>query len=129
MTEQVYCWEQLHTQNLAMISSYHLVMRALLREILVDAPIEVFNSNLVVLKHSTDGFSGRVQMLINERKEEFPHVGIETYSDLLVDCKFCGKHLGWKCPDNPNGYCECDYDCDNSYGPVCIHCGNPEERK
>lgn len=117
-------------QKLAMISSYHLVMRALLREILVDEPIEVLNNNLVVLENSTSGFSGRVQMLINDRKEEFPHVGIETYSDLIVDCKFCGKHLGWKCPDNPNGYCEYSQESDNPQDwETCIHCGNPEERK
>lgn len=37
---------------------------------------------------------------------------------------------GWECEDSPTGYCEYDYEQEDSWdAECCIHCHQPEERK
>jgi hypothetical protein len=130
MQEQVICYRQLHSQRKAAISLYHLHMQSLARVIFADKPVEEYDLFAKDIFFSTSDINERMQYFINDLQEQFPHVGIETYSDLTVECKFCHIPLGWKCPDNPNGYCEYSQESDNQQDwEICIHCGHPEERK
>ena len=129
MTEQTTCYAQLHDQRKAAVSLFHLHMQSLARIVLVNEPVEMFELFAKDIQHSTSDINDRMRYHISELAEQFPHLGDTTYGELSVACKFCNKALGWKCPNNPKGYCEYDYEREDSYGLRCVHCGHPEERK
>ena len=47
--------------------------------------------------------------------------------DVGVSCQDCGYDFGWYCSKNPNNiYCEYT---DKYNTDICVHCGQPDERK
>lgn len=130
MTEQIVCYAQLHEQRKSAISLYHMHMTSLIYIVFHQEPVEAVIRIIDEMQSDTNRANKFLQDHINRERNHFPHIGVSTYSDSSVDCKFCGHSLGWKCPDNPNGYCEYSQESDNQQDwETCIHCGNPEERK
>ncbi len=48
----------------------------------------------------------------------------DKWMSVSADCIICGQDLGWRCKENPKGYCEYDDNPDD-----CTHCHLPDERK
>jgi hypothetical protein len=130
MSEQIVCHAQLQDQRKAAISMYYMHMTSLIYVAFHQEPVELLENMIYKMQKDTDRANKSLREHIDREHNHFPHVGVETYSSSTVECKFCGEALGWKCPDNPNGYCEYSQESDNQQDwETCIHCGNPEERK
>ncbi len=130
MSEQTVCWNLLQDQRKSIVEMYIFNMTVLAKVVLTDAnDVEEFvdGARGGVLVHN-----GFMKGYIRGVEEKYPHVAIPAYDDWpegSQKCKHCGSGLGWKCPDNPNGYCVYDYERTGQDREWCIHCGAPEERK
>lgn len=130
MTEKHTCFSDLHLQRKASINLFKMHVTALLHAALQDEPVMRFEHLTKEIDSAVAHINTRLSRVLVEVQEQFPHVGESTHQHLTASCRFCGKALGWKCPDNQNGYCEYSQASDNPQDwEICIHCGHPEERK
>ena len=123
---QTICWEQLQDIRKSTIQLYRFQMMSIIRLVIEDIDIVETFDELIV--DSILPYNSIIKGHIRAVQDRFPHVILLGQGEK-AKCKFCKKLLGWSCPDNPNGYCEYNYERCDPYGLRCIYCDHPEERK
>lgn len=73
-----------------------------------------------IVRSCTEHYIIRGRLIFSPREQKV--VLIE--SEYSASCEICGVEFGWYCPVNPKRYCEYGED-----DEICIHCGEPDERK